>query len=163
MSSGEAIQGGKFLTFSINEQRYGIRLFHIKEIIEAREKITVVPEFPAYGKGIINLRGDIIPIIDLRLRFHLPEKPYDNQTCIVIAFSGDPTEASYVGFIVDRVYDVCDIETEDLSPAPEIASGSSKSYFSAVGKSNGNIVMILDSSVLLTEDMKKAVEAFTEE
>ena len=151
--------GGKFLTFEVNGQCYGIELKQINAIIEADCSITPVPEFPEYGKGIINLRGDIIPIIDLRLRFHMPEKPFDSSTCIIVAYSGDPADKSYIGFVVDRVYDVTDISGKDISPAPKIASGKKQAYMTSVAKHKDRIVLILDTDVLLTDEIKQAVEA----
>ncbi|MGN0665207.1 MAG: chemotaxis protein CheW [Huintestinicola sp.] len=152
-------EGGKYLTFEVNGQCYGIALTQINAIIEADCSITPVPEFPAYGKGIINLRGDIIPIIDLRIRFHMPEKPFDSSTCIIVAYSGDPADASYIGFVVDKVYDVTDIDGRDIAPAPKIVSGSKQAYMSSVAKHKDRIVLILDTDVLLTDEIKKAVEA----
>ena len=108
-------QRAKYLTFLIQDKYYAFPIRDVKEIIEVQE-ITAVPEVPNYCKGIINLRGAIIPIVDVRLRFKLKEAEYTERTCIVVVMIGDVL----IGFVVDTVDEVVDIDDENISPAPAI-------------------------------------------
>ncbi len=141
------LQSNKYLTFLIEKQYYAFPIRDVIEIIEVQE-ITPVPEFPDYAKGIINLRGRIIPIIDVRLRFHKKEEAYNERTCIIVVnISGLD-----IGFIVDTVDEVLDIEDENISAAPKISTDRSTKYITGVGKVENRIVLLLDANKMLSED-----------
>lgn len=141
------LQSNKYLTFLIEKQYYAFPIRDVIEIIEVQE-ITPVPEFPDYAKGIINLRGRIIPIIDVRLRFHKKEEVYNERTCIIVVnISGLD-----IGFIVDTVDEVLDIEDENISAAPKISTDRSTKYITGVGKVENRIVLLLDANKMLSED-----------
>jgi len=140
-------QRAKYLTFLIQNKYYAFPIRDVKEIIEVQE-ITAVPEVPNYCKGIINLRGAIIPIVDVRLRFKLSEAEYTERTCIVVVMIGDVL----IGFVVDTVDEVVDIDDENISPAPAIRADGSSKYITGVGKIDGKIIMLLDANKLLKED-----------
>lgn len=150
------MQDGKYLTFELMGQIYAIDIGYVKEILNGCGSISPVPEFPEYGKGVINLRGDIVPIIDMRIRFHQPAAVMNNATCIIVTESRTETGADYLGFAVDRVNAVMDFEGADITEPPSLSMTTSK-YIIGVYKAVGQIIMILDPDKLLTDDMKEAI------
>ena len=141
------MQSNKYLTFLIEKQYYGFPIKDVIEIIEVQE-VTTVPEFPSYVKGIINLRGRIIPIIDVRLRFHKEEVGYTERTCIIVV----NITGIDIGFIVDTVDEVIDIDQENISGPPMITSDRSTRYITGVGKINNRIILLLDANKMLNEE-----------
>lgn len=143
----EDAQKGRFLAFLLGNESYGIEIKLVTEIIGI-QSITEMPEMPNYVKGIINLRGRIIPLIDVRLRFSKAAKEYDDRTCvIVVGING----FSY-GLIVDSVNEVISISDEETSPLPEISTTSNNKFVKAIGKTAAGIVLIVDCEKLLTSD-----------
>jgi purine-binding chemotaxis protein CheW len=140
----EDTQEGKFLTFSMGSEEYGIEIRYVTEIIGI-QKITDLPDMPPYVKGVINLRGKVIPVIDVRLRFDLDERDYDERTCIVVVTLNDMT----VGLIVDSVSEVIDIPAGDIEPAPKIKRGEASRFISGLGKVNEAVKILLDIRHLL--------------
>ncbi len=141
----EDTQKGKFLTFSLGNEYYGIEIMYVTEII-GMQPVTEVPELPGYIKGIINLRGKIIPVMDVRLRFKKPAIEYNDRTCIIVIEINDIS----IGLIVDSVSDVLAISDEDIVPPPEINSGTNK-YIKGIGKVGSEVKLLLDSNKLLDE------------
>ncbi|MDD4493596.1 MAG: chemotaxis protein CheW [Eubacteriales bacterium] len=137
---------GKYLIFSIGNELYGIEIRYITEIIGI-QPITVVPEMPQYVKGITNLRGKIIPVMDARLRFKKEVREYDDRTCIIVLDMNDIS----IGLIVDSVSEVIAIADEDIAPPPDINKGGLK-YIKGVCKADGNVKLLLDCQKLLTDD-----------
>lgn len=129
----------KYLTFWTAEQRFGVSIADVVQIVQM-QPITEVPEFPAYAKGIITLRGSIIPIIDVRKRFNMPEKAYDDRTCIIVCSIGK----SYLGFIVDRVDEVSFIPPEEISDPPELANEELASYLRGVSQHGNQLVLLIN-------------------
>lgn len=143
----EDTQKGKFLTFSLGKEDYGIEISYVTEIIGI-QSITEVPELPDYVKGIINLRGKIIPVIDVRLRFKKPAVEYNDRTCIVVI---DIKEV-YVGLIVDTVEEVLSIADQDIVPPPDGKTGFQNRYIKGIGKVENSVKLLLDCEKLLTDD-----------
>ncbi len=137
---------GKHLVFLLGEELYGIEIRHITEIIGIMP-ITVVPEMPRYVKGVANLRGKIIPVMDCRLRFNKAEIDYDDRTCIIVL----ETEGITLGLIVDSVSEVVLLSEEDISPPPELKKGGER-YIRGIGKSAKNVILLLECSSLLLDD-----------
>jgi len=152
----EDTQKGKFLTFSLGEEYYGIDIMYVTEIVGI-QPITVVPELPNFIKGIINLRGKIIPVMDARLKFKKEPKEYNDRTCIIVV---DVLDLS-IGIIVDAVSEVVNISDENIVPPPNLNT-SGRKYIKSVGKSEGKVTLILDCEKLLDEsemdDLKGANE-----
>lgn len=142
----EDTQKGKYLTFSLDTEYYGIEIKHVTEIIGI-QAITEVPELPDYIKGIINLRGKIIPVMDVRLRFKKSPRAYNDRTCIIVV---ELLEVS-VGLIVDRVSEVLDIADGDITPPPELQKGGNR-YIKGIGKVGNEVKLLLDCDKLLNED-----------
>ena len=147
MGNSEDTQKGKFLTFSVGREAYGIEIKFVTEIIGIQD-ITEVPELPNYVRGIINLRGKIIPVIDVRLRFKKEPKEYNDRTCIVVI---DIKETS-VGLIVDNVAEVINIDDSNIVPPPDIKTGFHNRYVRGIGKVGNEVKLLLDCDKLLNDD-----------
>ena len=133
-----------FLTFRIASEEYAIEVNFIKEIITICP-VTVVPETPTFIKGIINLRGDIVPVISVRSRFGLPEADYDDATCIIVLDFDD----YIIGLIADRVTGVVTIPEENVSPPPSAKLAYSNEYVKSIGKTADGVKLLLDIYKLL--------------
>ncbi len=142
----EDTQKGKFLTFSIGEEFYGIDIMFVTEIVGI-QPITVIPELPDYIKGIINLRGKIIPVMDARLKFKKPEREYNDRTCIIVI---DVSELS-IGVIVDAVSEVLTITDENIVPPPSL-NGVGRKYIKGVGKCGEKVTLLIDCDKLLNDN-----------
>jgi len=144
MNDEQATQKGKNLTFNVDNETYGFEIKYVRQIIGLQE-ITPVPEQPRYIKGIINLRGQIIPIMDIRLKFQKEEKDYDDRTCIIVL---DVEELS-IGVIVDRVSEVIEIDDANITDAPEFDQEISDRYIRGIGKIGEKVVILLDCKQLI--------------
>ncbi len=149
----EDTQHGRFLTFTLEEEVYGIEIKYVTEII-GMQSITKVPEVPEYVKGIINLRGKIIPVIDVRLKFGKKPIEYDDRTCIVVI---DIIEVS-VGLIVDNVDEVLTIGDQDIATPPANKTGFENKYIKGIGKSGNKVQLLLDCEKLLKTDELEIIE-----
>lgn len=137
----------RFLTFIIDKEMFGIEIRYVMEIIGI-QAITELPEMPDYIKGVINLRGRIIPVMDIRLRFRKNPREYDDRTCVIVTdFNG-----IWVGLIVDSVSEVLTINDAEISERPEISSGNSRGYVCNIGKIDGEVILLLDCGKLLSSD-----------
>lgn len=138
---------GKYLTFWTNHQLFGMPIIDVVQIIQFQE-ITEIPEFPAYAKGIINLRGNIIPVIDIRLRLNKPETEYNGHTCIIVTNINDKE----IGFIVDGVDEVTKIEDDEISEPPKVSSEINTKYLTGIGKHNNKVILLLEPKMILDEN-----------
>ena len=136
----EDVMKGKYLTFRVGEGGYGIEISYVVEIISVQE-ITLVPHTHAYVKGIINLRGTVIPVIDMAMRFGQGEVEYTEKTCIIVLSMDEMS----VGILVDAVQDVTDIGDDNIQDPPQITGNNTKSFFiKAVGVSAGEVKQLID-------------------
>ncbi len=138
---------GRFLTFHLADEDYGIAIEFITEIIGI-EKITEVPDMPAYVRGVINLRGRVIPVIDVRTRFNLPPRDYDDRTCVIVV----QLDETSIGLVVDTVNEVIDIPEDQIAPPPTISQGASGRYLEGLGKQDGKVIILLNARKLLFEE-----------
>ncbi|MGE5329414.1 MAG: chemotaxis protein CheW [Deltaproteobacteria bacterium] len=138
---------GKFLIFSMGNEDYGIEIRHVTEIIGI-QAITPVPELEEYVKGVINLRGKIIPVMDVRLRFKKPEREYDDRTCIIIIEIRD----LFIGLIIDRVSEVVSISDEEIAAPPDFNKNFHNKYIKGIGKINNSVKLLLDCEKILSDD-----------
>lgn len=138
---------GKFLTFSIKEEEYGIAIRDVTEIIGIQD-ITDLPDTPSYIKGVINLRGKVVPVIDVRSRFKFEERDYDDRTCIIVV----NIKNSSVGLIVDTVLEVIDIPSDQIDPPPKVNRGSGNRYITGLGKVDESVKILLDTQKFLYEE-----------
>ena len=134
---------GKYLTFVLAGGEYGVAVKRVREIIKVLP-ITPVPQTPASVKGVINLRGKVIPVVDLSLKFGLPSKPQTDQTCIIVVdvtLRGEPLP---IGVIVDAVSDVTPITAAELEPPPDFGDQPGGRYITALAKGKGSVKILLD-------------------
>ena len=138
------VKGGKFLTFHLNGEEYGLEILKVREIIGVME-ITAVPQAPLHVKGVINLRGKVIPVIDLRLKFGFEEVEYNNETCIIVI----DVRGVLMGIIVDTVSEVLDIDGEDVDATPSFGEDVNTDFILGMGKVNEKIKILLDIDRIL--------------
>lgn len=143
----EDTQHGRFLTFAIAGEYFGIEIQFVKEIIGI-QPIVDVPEVPEYVKGIINLRGSIIPVIDVRTKFKKEFLDYNERTCIIVIEISD----NLIGFIVDNVAEVVKINDEDIVPPPDIKTGFQNKYIKGIGKVGKEVKLLLDCAKILDDE-----------
>jgi purine-binding chemotaxis protein CheW len=143
---------GRFLTFAVGEEIFGIEIRYVTEIIGI-QPINCLPEVPEYIKGIINLRGKIIPVIDMRLKLKKAEQDYTDRTCIVVVETGENS----AGLIVDRVSEVMVIQDENIVPPPNLRSDTGSRYLSGIGKVDGGVVLFLDCELLFRDTKIKDI------
>lgn len=153
----EDTQKDKYLTFTLSNDYFGIDILYVTEIIGIQQ-ITPVPDLPNYVKGIINLRGKIIPVMDVRMRFKREFREYDERTCIIVVDIGDIS----IGLIVDRVSEVIDIPEENISMPPKVSKNSQNAYVKSIGKVGEDVKLILDCEKLLSEEEVKSLENIVE-
>lgn len=146
-------QEGRFLTFLLDENGYGIPILKVSEIIGLVD-ITPVPKTPDFIKGVINLRGKIIPLMDLRLKFGMAERTYDQNTCIIIINIEIKNSTKQIGVIVDIVSEVCNIPASEIEEPPSYSSEDEDNFLIGVGKIKDKVIMLLDiEKVIFTEDL----------
>jgi purine-binding chemotaxis protein CheW len=142
----------QLVTFSIGEEEFGVEILKVQEIIRMLE-ITRVPKAPDFVEGVINLRGKVIPVIDLRLRFGLKAKGHDKKTRIIVI----EINQMIVGFVVDSVSEVLRIPSSTIEPPPPVISGLDSEYISGVGKLDDRLLIMLDLNRLLSKEEKSAL------
>jgi len=144
--------------FRLGDEEYGIDILKVQEINRIAE-ITKIPQSPDFVEGVINLRGNVIPIIDLRKRFDMPSRPHDRQTRIVVG----EIEGKTVGLIVDAVSEVIRLSSNTIEPTPRIVSKGQADYIKGVGKLDNRLLMLLDIDKILTgSDKEKLLEMSAE-
>ena len=137
----------KYLTFIVDEEVYGLEILKVREIV-AMIHISKVPLVPNYVKGVINLRGKVIPVIDIRLKFDMKDIDYDEHTTIIIVDIEDLS----VGFIVDETSEVVKIDKSNLMPPPKFGTGIDTSFLKSMAKTEENITMIVDLEKLFSSE-----------
>lgn len=148
----EDTQHGRFLTFALGDEVFGIEIRYVTEIINV-QPITRLPGVPEFIKGIINLRGKIIPVIDVRLKFKKPAVPYDDRTCIIVV----DTQEVLVGLIVDNVAEVITIDDENIVSPPEYGAEAQNRYIQGIGKVGDDVKLLLNIESLLKEEDSPAI------
>lgn len=141
--------GGKYLTFRLGEEEYGLEILKVREIIGMMD-ITAVPRTPEFVRGVINLRGNVIPVIDLRLRFTMPPAERTDETCIIVV----DVEGVEMGIVVDRVSEVLAIANEEIQEPPSFGVAVDTDFILGIGKVANRVAILLNiSEVLTTQDL----------
>ncbi len=144
---------GKYLTFKLDVEEFGLEILKVQEIIKMME-ITRVPRAPAFVRGVINLRGKVIPVVDLRLKFEMEAKAGTDKTCIIVVTVKRAGRAVVMGIIVDEVSEVLDVAGADIEPPPEFGGAVDTSFILGMGKMNERVIALLDiDKVLSGEDV----------
>lgn len=150
-------RAGKYLSFHLGAEEYAIQVLKVREIVKLQH-ITGVPETPAELKGVINLRGKVIPVVDLRLRFALPEKEYDQRTCIIVVELGRAA-AGPMGIIVDEVSEVLTLQEQDVQDTPDFGIGVETPYLLGMAKVRDSVKILLDIDEALAASDLSAISA----
>ncbi len=136
-----------YLTFDLGNEDYGIGIMFVTEIV-GMQNITEVPDMPDFVKGVVNLRGQVIPVVDVRLRFNMKPREYDERTCIIVLSIRDVQ----IGLVVDTVNEVLTIDDSQISPPPKVATANSARYIKGMGKVDEEVKILLDGEKLLFDE-----------
>jgi purine-binding chemotaxis protein CheW len=148
---------GKYLTFFLADEEYGIGILKIKEII-GMMPITTVPQTPEFVKGVINLRGKVIPVIDLRLRFGMEAIDYTDRTCIIVVEIDGSAGTVQIGIVVDAVSEVLNVNEEEIEETPTFGAKLNTDYILGMAKMEGGVKILLDIDRVLSNDEVSLLE-----
>jgi purine-binding chemotaxis protein CheW len=138
-----SIHQGKYLTFSLEQEEYGIAIVKVKEITQMLN-VTPVPHTPNYVKGVVNLRGKVIPVMDLRVRFNMPEIEYTDRTCIIVVEIYADEELIQVGNVVDSVTEVLNVTEENIDETPTFGTKVDTEFILGLANIEGSVKILLD-------------------
>ncbi len=142
-------RAGKYLTFRLANEEFGIGVLSVREIMGIQD-ITAVPQTPEYLKGVINLRGKVIPVVDLRLKFQLPATEYTQRTCIIVVQVKGEASQMLMGVIVDEVSEVLNLAGSDIEDPPDFGDGHTSEFIVGMAKTKGKVKILLDIQRVLT-------------
>ncbi len=151
------ITTGKYLTFCLEKEEYGIGILKVKEII-GMMPITSVPRTPEFVKGVINLRGKVIPVMDLRLKFNMGEIPYNERTCIIVVEIDSQDSTVLIGVVVDAVSEVLNIKGEKIEETPTFGTKLDTDYILGMAKMEGGVKILLNIDRVLSSKEIKVLE-----
>ncbi|MGD0298770.1 MAG: chemotaxis protein CheW [Bryobacteraceae bacterium] len=143
-------RAGKYLTFQLGKEEFAVQVLHVREIMGVQE-ITAVPQMPFHVKGVLNLRGKVIPVVDLRLKFGLPEMEYTQRTCIIVVQVDGHAGKISTGIIVDGVSEVLTLQTADIEDTPDFGIGAATPYLLGLAKIKGKVKILLDINKVIQE------------
>ncbi|MCD6569267.1 MAG: purine-binding chemotaxis protein CheW [Deltaproteobacteria bacterium] len=148
---------GKYLTFRIADEIYGIEILKVQEIIQLQE-ITKVPKVPDFIRGVINLRGKVIPVMSLRNKFRIEDIEDTDNTCIIVVNVSSSKGTVIMGIVVDNVSEVLDIDADGIEESPSFGGGVDTSFILGMGKVDKKVVMLLDIDKVLSSQEGRAIE-----
>ncbi len=155
------LEGGKFLTFLMANEKYGLEILMVREIM-GMMAVTSIPTTPAFIRGVINLRGKVIPVVDLRLKFGIEAKEDTQRTCIIVVHLTHTAQEMTMGIIVDEVSDVLDIDRDQIEPPPSFGANVRTDFILGMGKVEQKVMTMLDIDRVLTEQEVALVEGSAE-
>ncbi len=151
--NGKMNEGGQMLTFTLGAETYGVDILRVKEI-RGWSQVTKIPHSPPHVLGVLNLRGAVVPIIDLRLRFQLASVEYLATTVIIVLSLGTGNGQRECGVVVDSVSDVADVDPESVKPPPALSGGTHGEFISGIATSGEQMLIVLDVDALVTQDLQ---------
>ena len=151
-------RSGKYLVFELNGEECCIQVLKVREIMGVQD-ITAVPQTPNYVRGVINLRGKVIPVVDLRLKFGIPETEYTQRTCIIVVQVQKESTKMLMGIVVDSVVEVLNIMAADIEDTPNFGQGVSTPYLLGMAKIKGRVKLLLDIDDVLTNQELHGLDA----
>ncbi|MCC7499631.1 MAG: purine-binding chemotaxis protein CheW [Bryobacterales bacterium] len=154
-------RAGKYLVFQLGREEFGIQVLKVREIMGVQD-ITAVPQTPAHVKGVINLRGKVIPVVDLRLKFGLPELEYTERTCIIVVQVAAGTSSLLMGIVVDGVAEVLNLAAEDVEDTPDFGEGVEMPFLLGMAKIKGKVKILLDIDQVLTSLELQGLDALAQ-
>lgn len=143
--------GGSYLSFKLGNEVFAVHVNEVLNILEMT-KITSIPKAPAYLKGVINLRGIVLPVVDARLKFNMQAQEYTSNTCIIVMDLEHNNEIVHVGFIVDQVLEVLELETSQIEPAPNLGVNFKAEFIAGMARANDDFVMLLNMAQIFSLD-----------
>jgi purine-binding chemotaxis protein CheW len=159
MEAGAKAKAGKYLTFKLAAEEYGLAILKVQEII-GMMKITRVPKLPPFIRGVINLRGKVIPVVDLRLKFGMEARQDTDRTCIIVVQIARGSNRVTTGILVDDVSEVLNVTSEQIEPPPSFGAAISTDFILGMGKVGQKVVMLLDiDQVMAAQDVTVLKEA----
>jgi len=158
MSQVENTETTQYLSFKLDDEVFALDIWKVREVLDYTE-ITKVPKTPHFMKGVINLRGGVVPVVDMRLKFGLPEAEKTVNTCIIIIEVTVDGETTVLGALVDSVQEVLDLEPGQIEPAPRIGTRLRTDFIKGMGKRDSRFLMILDIDKIFSADELAVVES----
>jgi purine-binding chemotaxis protein CheW len=158
MSVAGITETTQYLTFKLDEEIFALDISKVKEVLDFTE-ITKIPQTPEFMKGVINLRGGVVPVVDMRLKFRMSETVRTVNTCIIIVEVSIEGETTVLGALVDSVQEVMDLEPEQIEPAPRIGTRLRTEFIRGMGKRDNHFIMILDIDKVFSADEMAMVES----
>ena len=143
------VRAGKYLTFQLANEEFGIRVLKVREIMGLQE-ITSVPQTPGHVKGVINLRGKVVPVVDLRLKFSLPAAEYTQRTCIIVTQVQGESGPVMMGIVVDGVAEVLNLTGQEIEDTPDFGDEAGVRYLLGMAKVKGKVKILLDIDCVLS-------------
>lgn len=151
MTAKKKFTEGSFLSFKLGEEIFAVHVNDVLNILEMT-KITSIPKAPKYLKGVINLRGIVLPVVDARLKFNMQEMEYTTNTCIIVMDLEVKNELMHVGFIVDQVLEVLELDSGDIEPAPSLGTNYKADFITGMAKVGEDFVMLLNMEKIFSVD-----------
>jgi len=151
-------RAGKYLTFQLANEEFGIRVLKVREIMGIQE-ITAVPQTPAHIKGVINLRGKVVPVVDLRLKFSLPAAEYTQRTCIIVTQVQGESASVLMGIVVDGVSEVLNLTAAEIEDTPDFGEEIATGYLLGMAKVKGKVKILLDIDKVLSSQELHSLNA----
>lgn len=158
MNESKTMETSQFLTFMLGDETFALDISKVREVLDFT-KITIVPRTPAFMRGVINLRGSVVPVVDLRLKFGMTKTEKMVNTCIIIAEVTVDNERTILGALADSVQEVLDLRPEQIEPAPKIGTKLKTEFISGMGKHNNKFIIILDINKVFSTEEIAMVEA----
>lgn len=160
IESQSTFDSGKFLTFTLADECYGVEVLKIREIIRM-QKITPVPQMPSHVKGVINLRGKVIPVVDLRIKFNLPVADATERTCIIVVdVEGSQGVSQLLGLVVDAVEEVLNVTEADVEPSPDFGTRLSTECCLGIAKVKDSVKTLLDIEKVVSSELEGSIGGF---
>jgi purine-binding chemotaxis protein CheW len=147
----------QYLAFNLGDESFALDVANLREILEFTS-VTKVPQTPEFMRGVINLRGSVVPVIDMRLKFNLSQVEKTVDTCIIVVEVSFDDEHTIIGALVDSVQEVFELEPEEIEPAPKIGTQLKTEFLKGIGKRENQFIMILDVEKVFSSDELEAVE-----
>jgi purine-binding chemotaxis protein CheW len=162
MSVPGIIETRQYLAFNLGEESFALDVTHLREILEFTS-VTKVPQTPGFMRGVINLRGSVVPVIDMRLKFNLSEVEKTVNTCVIVVEVTFDDEHTVIGALVDSVQEVFELEPDEIEPAPKIGAQLKVEFIKGIGKRDNKFIMLLDIEKVFSADELEAAERAVDE
>lgn len=158
----ESQQTTQHLSFTLDDEVFAVDVARVREILEFRGA-NRIPQVPDYLRGVINLRGNVVPVVDLRLIFGLPATPSTISTCVIVLEINIENEAVVAGALADSVREVLELEPGEIEPAPRLGNRLKTEFIKGIGKHNNQFLMLLDIDRVFADDSGEVIKQVTEE